>query len=63
VVLTAERHLHQAEITLQFYDHQLVGMGRDGDAFTAMSAALDKLEKQAVKTRVDALYRELFNEQ
>jgi putative sigma-54 modulation protein len=51
VVLTTERHLHNAEITLQFYDHQLVGIGSDSDLFTAMSAALEKLEKQAVKTR------------
>ncbi len=48
VVLTNERHIHQAEITLQFYDHSLVGIGRDGDVFTAMAAAIEKLEKQAV---------------
>jgi putative sigma-54 modulation protein len=51
VVLTNERHIHQAEITLQFYDHALVGIGRDADAFTAMCTAIDNLEKQAVKTR------------
>jgi putative sigma-54 modulation protein len=51
VVVTTERHLHNAEITLQFYDHQLVGIGSDGDLFTAMSAALEKLEKQALKAR------------
>jgi putative sigma-54 modulation protein len=51
VVLTTERHLHHAEITLQFYDHQLVGIGSDADLFAALSAALEKLEKQAVKTR------------
>src|SRR5579871_5339553 len=51
VVITTERHLHKAEITVQFYDHPLVGLGSDGDLFTAMSAALDKLEKQAVKQR------------
>ena len=51
VVLTNERHLHQAEITLQFYDHSLVGIGRDPDVFTAMCSAIDNLEKQAVKTR------------
>jgi len=51
VVLTNERHLHQAEITLQFYDHSLVGIGRDPDVFTAMCTAIDNLEKQAVKTR------------
>jgi putative sigma-54 modulation protein len=51
VVVTKERHLLNAEITLQFYDHQLVGIGSDGDLFAAMSSALEKLEKQAVNTR------------
>jgi putative sigma-54 modulation protein len=51
VIVTKERHQIKAEITLQFYDHQLVGLGSDGDLFNAMSGALEKLEKQAVKTR------------
>ena len=51
VVVTGERHLHNAEITLQFYDHQLVGVGSDADLFTALAQALEKLEKQAVKHR------------
>jgi putative sigma-54 modulation protein len=51
VVLTTQRHLHHAEITLQFYDHKLVGDGSDTDLFTSMSMALDKLEKQAVSQR------------
>src|ERR1017187_5928292 len=51
VVVTTERHLHHAEITLQFYDHQLVCVGTDADLFTALSSALEKLEKQAVKQR------------
>jgi ribosome hibernation promoting factor len=51
VVVTSERYLHRAEITLQFYDHQLVSVGSDSDVFTAMSAALDKMEKLAVKQR------------
>ena len=51
VVVTTERRLHKAEITVQFYDRQLVGMDSDADLFTAMSQALDKLEKQAVKQR------------
>lgn len=51
VVITTERHLHKAEITVQFYDHQLVGMGSDADPVAAMNEALDKLEAQAVKTR------------
>jgi len=55
VILTSERHLHKAEITVQFYDHQLVGVGSDGDLFTAMTAAIEKLEKQAVKQRTKFL--------
>jgi putative sigma-54 modulation protein len=51
VVVTQERHLHNAEITLQFYDHQMVAIGSNGDLFAAMSEALVKLEKQAVKHR------------
>jgi putative sigma-54 modulation protein len=51
VVVTSERHLHNAEVTLQFYDHQLVGIDSDADLFTAVSKALDKLDKQAVKQR------------
>jgi len=51
VVVTSERHLHNAEITLQFYDHQLIGVDSDADLFTAVSKALDKLDKQAVKQR------------
>jgi putative sigma-54 modulation protein len=49
VILTHERHLHNAEITLQVDDHKLVAVGSDGEIFNAMSAALLKLEKQAVK--------------
>jgi putative sigma-54 modulation protein len=51
VVVTNERHLHHAEVTLNFYDHQLVGIGSDADLFTALSEALDKLETQALKQR------------
>jgi putative sigma-54 modulation protein len=51
VIVTHERHLINTEITIQFYDHQLVAAGSDPDMFTALSAALLKLEKQAVKQR------------
>jgi putative sigma-54 modulation protein len=49
VVVTTERHLHNAEITLPFHDHELIGLGSDTDLFTAMCMALDKLETQAIK--------------
>lgn len=51
VVLTTERHLCQAEITLNFYDHRMVGVGSDSDTFTAITDAIDKLEKQVTKLR------------
>jgi len=49
VVVTSERHLHKAEITLHIHNHQLVGIGSDGDVFKAISAALDRIEKQVAK--------------
>ena len=49
VVVTSERHLHRAEITLRLHDHQLVGLASDPDVFHALNGALDKIEKQAAK--------------
>jgi putative sigma-54 modulation protein len=49
VVVTSERYLHKAEITLHVHNHQLVGIGSDSDVFKAISAALDRVEKQASK--------------
>src|SRR4051794_13781196 len=51
VILSLERHLHNAEATLTYYGHQLVGVGSDPDLFTAIHSAAEKLAKQAVKTR------------
>lgn len=51
VIVSQVRHLHKAEITMNAYDHALVGVGSNGDLFTAMSAAIEKLEKQLLKIR------------
>ena len=51
VIITQERRMCCAEITLQFHDHKLVGNGSDADLFNALSAALEKLDSQAVKQR------------
>jgi putative sigma-54 modulation protein len=51
VVVTSVRHLHKVEITIPFYEHQLVGLASDADLFTALYEALEKLEVQAVKNR------------
>jgi putative sigma-54 modulation protein len=43
--------LHQAEVTANYFNHPLVGLGSDNDLFTAIHSAVEKLEKQAVKHR------------
>ena len=51
VIITAERHLQHAEITVQFHDHPLVGIAASADEFTAILSAAGKLEKQVLKLR------------
>ncbi len=51
VVLSLERHLHHAEVAVNYYNHQLVGLGSASDLFNAIHSAAQKLEKQAVKAR------------
>jgi putative sigma-54 modulation protein len=52
VILSHERHLHKAEVTVKYHDHSLVGLGEDADLFTALHGAIERLEKQALKVRV-----------
>jgi len=51
VILSLERHLHRAEATINYFGHQLAGLGSSADLFTAVQGAAGKLEKQAVKAR------------
>lgn len=51
VILSNQRHLQQAEVRLNFYDNTLVGTGAATDQFTAIMDAVEKVEKQAIKTR------------
>jgi putative sigma-54 modulation protein len=51
VILASKRGVHAAEITVNFMDHALVGAEKDGDQYTAITSALDKLEKQVLKIR------------
>jgi len=51
VVLSLERHLHHAEVTVNYHNHELVGIGSNTDLFNAIHSAADKLEKQAIKVR------------
>ncbi len=49
VVVSKQRHLMKAEVTMQFFGHPLVGVQTDPDLFTAISGAIDHLEKQTSK--------------
>jgi putative sigma-54 modulation protein len=51
VILTSERHLHRAEITVNWYDRPLVGVESAKDSYTALVNAIDNLEKQILKLR------------
>ncbi len=51
VILSLERHVHHAEVTVNYFNHQLVGLGTNADLFTAIHSATEKLEKQALKHR------------
>src|ERR1019366_6973246 len=51
VVLAQERFLHKVEITINAWDHALVGIATDGDIAVAAHEAFDRLEKQLLKLR------------
>ena len=51
VVLSHERHLNNVEITVAWHNHELIGEGSDTDLFSAIHAAVGKLEKQALRVR------------
>jgi putative sigma-54 modulation protein len=51
VILTQERHLHHAEITVHYSEHDLVGVASGADQYTAICDAIEKLEKQVLRLR------------
>ena len=51
VILTKSRGMHGAEITVNYMDHGIVGTCSDPDQFSAITGAIDKLEKQVLKIR------------
>ncbi len=51
VILAEQRHLKRAEITIQYRDHRLFVEESAADAWTAISTAIDKMEKQILKLR------------
>lgn len=49
VILDSERREKRAEITVNYYDHALCGEHTNADTLSALTGALDKLEKQILK--------------
>ena len=49
VVLAAEKHRHIAEITITVRDHSIVGLAQANDMTAAVTEALDRIHRQAVK--------------
>lgn len=50
VILTAVRKERKAEITVNHHHHSFAGMATAKDDFTALASAIDKLEKQIIKS-------------
>ncbi|HEY7304339.1 MAG TPA: ribosome-associated translation inhibitor RaiA [Bryobacteraceae bacterium] len=46
-----ERRRHKVQVTINFYDHALIGEGSDADLDAALCQAAEKLEKQIVNLR------------
>ena len=51
VIIAQERFLHKVEITINAWDHAMVGIGSSSDLMTAVHEALERLEKQILKLR------------
>jgi len=51
VIVTQERFLRKVEITVNAWDHALVGIGSNADLGMAASEAVERLEKQILKLR------------
>jgi putative sigma-54 modulation protein len=49
VILAVEKHRHKAEITISPRNHPIVGLAEAPDMVSAVNAALDRIETQAVK--------------
>ncbi len=49
VILATEKHRHIAEITVTIRDHSIVGLAQANDMAAAVTGALDRIHRQAVK--------------
>ena len=46
VIVSTERHLTNAKLTINYYDKPMVGLGSGSDLYTAVSNAIDRVEEQ-----------------
>ena len=51
VILSHEKNTNSVEVTVPYHNHELVGQASDVDLFSALHAAVGKLEAQAIKVR------------
>jgi putative sigma-54 modulation protein len=51
VILSHEKRSNNVEVTVPYHNHELVGQAEDADLFTAIHAAVGKLEAQAIRVR------------
>lgn len=51
VIVKRQRHLYEAEVTLNALSHTLVVSAASADGFASLLACVDKLEKQAIKNK------------
>jgi putative sigma-54 modulation protein len=49
VILAVEKHRHKAEITITYRDRPIVGVAEASEMMSAISEALDRIDRQAVK--------------
>jgi putative sigma-54 modulation protein len=51
VILAVEKHRHKAEITITYRNHPIVGVAEAAEMMAAVTEALDRIDRQAVKYR------------
>ena len=51
VIVTTERHLTHAKLTVNYYDKQVIGLGSGSDLFAGLTNAVDKVEDQLRELR------------
>ncbi|MBL8148657.1 MAG: ribosome-associated translation inhibitor RaiA [Blastocatellia bacterium] len=51
IILDVEKHRHRAEIVFRWRDQELTALGETDDMYTAITQAVEKLERQVLKLK------------